>query len=367
MYFVGLDVHQRRSSVCILDENGKKVKEFEVIGGGDPLIEELTRLPRPMAVCFEASTGCGWLCDQITPLAQRVEVAHPGEVRMIFRSKKKNDRIDARKLATLLFLNQVPRAYIPQAKVRGWRGLVEFRRSTVAKRTAVKNGLRTLLRGCGVQNLRRRQQGMWAKKGLAWLRELELPGANDRLRRDLLMEELDQLNTQVKRIEKELDLLADDHAGVALLRSIPGVGGRTAEAVIAYVDDVHRFRRTKQVGAYFGVVPCQDSSGDVKRLGHITRQGPATVRMLLTEAAWQGVRRSPTLKAYYERITQGKKERRKIALVATAHHLLRVMASMLRSGEVWREDPRWATAGGHAGAVPGEVPGAVPGEVPGVG
>src|SRR5207249_188902 len=125
--------HQKRSSVCILDAQGKKVKELEVVGTWDRLVEELARLPRPMAVCFEASTGCGWLCDRLLPIAARVEVAHPGQVRMIFRSKKKNDRIDARKLATLLFLDQVPRAYIPDAAVRGWRGLVEFRHTTVQK------------------------------------------------------------------------------------------------------------------------------------------------------------------------------------------------------------------------------------------
>jgi transposase len=321
-----------------LDEHGKKVKEFEVIGSWDKLIEEVAKLPRPMAVCFEASTGCGWLCDRLLPLACRVEVAHPGHLRLIYRAKKKNDRIDAHKLATLLFLGQVPRAYIPDAAIRGWRGLVEFRCRTVQQRTRAKNALRTLLRGCGIQNLLPSpRKGLWAKKGLAVLRELELPTPQDRLRRDLLMDELDQLNRQVKRIEQELDRIAADHAGVALLKSIPGVGSRTAEAVLAYVDKPHRFDRNKQVGAYFGLVPCQDSSSDVNRLGHITRQGPATVRGLIMEAAWQGIRRSETLKAFYERVRQGKKERTKIALVAAAHHLLRVMLSMLKSGEVWRE------------------------------
>jgi len=342
MFSVGIDVHQKRSSGCILDQQGKKVKEFEVVGSWDNLIEAVAKLPRPMAVCFEASTGCGWLCDKLAPLAARVEVAHPGQLRLIYRSKKKNDRIDAKKLATLLFLGEVPRAYIPDAAVRGWRGLVEFRCRTVQKRTRTKNALRTLLRGCGILGLHPRK-GLWAQKGVALLRELELPTGQDRLRRDLLMEELDQLNRQVKRIEAELDRLADDHAGVALLRTIPGVGPRTAEAVLAYVDKPERFDRNKQIGAYFGLVPCQDASADKNRLGHITRQGPATVRGLLVEAAWQAVYRSGTLKAYYERIRQGKKERRKIALVATAHHLVRVMLSMLKSGEVWREEAAGAT------------------------
>jgi len=84
------------------------------------------------------------------------------------------------------------------------------------------------------------------------------------------------------------------------------------------MDNAKRFTRSSQVGAYFGLVPCQDASAGVNRLGHITRQGPATARKYLVEAAWQGVYRSPTIRAYFERVQHGRPERRKIALVATA-------------------------------------------------
>ena len=347
MFFVGLDVHQKRSSVCILNEWGQKVKELTVIGDWDRLVEEVAQLPKPRAICFEASTGCGVLCERLRPLAQRIEVADPGQVRLIFRAKKKNDRVDAQKLAKLIYMDEVPKAYIPEAQVRAWRSLVECRRHLVDKRTACKNELRSLLRGCGIQKMKIAgpcpaappRKGLWARKGLAALRELELPAVQDRLRRDWLLAQLELLNQHVKEAEQELDRLALDHAGVALLQSIPGVGPRTAEAVLAYIDKPQRFERSKQVGAYFGLVPCQDASADKNRLGHITRQGPPTVRKLLVEAAWQGIRHSSTLKAYYQQISQGKKERRKIALVATAHHLVLVMQAMLRSGELWRERP----------------------------
>ena len=72
-------------------------------------------------------------------------------------------------------------------------------------------------------------------------------------------------------------------------------------------------------------------------LGHITREGPSVVRGLLTEASWQGIRRSPTIRAYFERIQQDNPDRKKIALTATGHYLIRVMYAMLRTGETWRE------------------------------
>ena len=337
MYFVGLDVHQRTSSICILDQHGKVVKQQKVRGGWDQLIGQLEQAPRPMAVCFEASTGCGWLFDRLKPMARRIEVAHPGQVRLIFRAKRKNDRVDAFKLAKLLFLDQVPKAYIPDASVRAWRSTVEFRRRTVQKRTRVKNALRTLLRGCGVQAQPVRRS-MWTARGVEALRQIELPDDLDVMRREMLLTELAMLDGQIKQIEKRLDELAGDHAGVALLRTIPGIGPRTAEAILAYVDKPDRFRRNKQIGAYFGLVPCQDASAQSNRLGHITRQGPSTVRGLIVEASWQAIRHSPTIRAQFERLCQGKKQRRRIALVAIAHHLLRVSLSMLKSGEVWREE-----------------------------
>jgi transposase len=177
---------------------------------------------------------------------------------------------------------------------------------------------------------------LWSRAGIAWVRALEL-ALLDALRRDQLLERLGTVQAQIKRVEMELNRIGREHAGVTLLRTIPGVGMRTAEAMVAYVDDVRRFAKVRQVGSYFGLVPSQDASAAVNRLGHITKQGPSLVRRLVTEAAWQGIRRSPHLRGYFERIGQENRERRKIALVATAHHLVRVMVAMLRDGEPWRE------------------------------
>jgi transposase len=347
MHYVGLDVHQRRSSLCILDANGKTVNAFEVKGNWTQLLARIARdVPRPFAVCYEASCGYGHLFDRLRPLAARVAVAHPGRLRLIFASKKKNDRVDAQRLAKLLYLDEVPAVHVPSLDVRAWRALIEFRQKLVARRVAVKNQIRTLLRGLGVGGPPADApfKSIWTRKGTAWLKGLTLDGnAADALRRDLLVEELTAVDAKVARVEKELARRADAHPGVRLLTTIPGVGVRTAEAFVAYVDDPARFARANRVGSYLGLVPCQDSSADVNRLGHITRDGPATVRKLLTEAAWQSIRRSPSMRGWFERVTHDDPGRKKIALVATAHRLARVMAAMLRTGETWREETTAAT------------------------
>ena len=116
------------------------------------------------------------------------------------------------------------------------------------------------------------------------------------LQRDLLCDELKNAAVKVARVDKYLKTISDKHPGVTLLRTIPGIGPRTAEALLAYIDDIKRFGRIKSLGCYFGLVPCQDATGDKNRLGHITRDGPATVRKLLGEASWTAVRRSPGIR-----------------------------------------------------------------------
>jgi transposase len=335
MLHVGLDIHSTRITICVLDERGQVVHRAQVRGLAE-MIAVLKGLPGRFEVCYEASCGYGHYHDVLRPLAARVLVAHPGQLRLIFRSKNKNDRNDAERLAKLLYLGETPTVHVPSADVRAWRQLVNCRGQVVAKRTRAKNAARALLRGAGVTPPKK--PGLWTKARLKWLRELELPTASQRLRRDLLLEEIEALTRQVRRIEEELNRQARKTPAVARLRTIPGVGARTAEAVAAFVDDPHRFRNAKAVGRYFGLVPCQDQSGERNRLGHITREGPPVVRQLLAEAAWQAIRRSPRVRAFFDRARRDDPQRQKIALVATAHYLVRVMWAMLRHGTTWQEN-----------------------------
>jgi len=298
-------------------------------------VAALQELPGPFQVCYEASTGYGFVFEALSPVAKHVAVAHPGLLRLIYRSKRKNDRADAEKLAKLLFIDQVPMVHVPSADTRAWRELITFRRKLIEKRTRAKNGIRGLLRSLCIKAPA--SPGLWTRKGMQWLRQLEIDNVMHALKRDMLIEEIELHAAQVKRVEKALERYAEPNVAVQLLRTIPGVGIRTAEAVVAFIDDPHRFSSSKKLGAYFGLVPCQDQSGSKNRLGHITREGSATVRHLLTEAVWQAVRRSPTVRAYQERIARNDPDRRKIATVATAHYLIRVMWSMLKNNTMWKE------------------------------
>jgi transposase len=334
MLYAGVDIHLKWWAVCVLNESGQRVLHKRVRDRAD-LIRSLTELGDQLSICFEASCGYGYYHELFSRIAERVVVAHPGHLRLIFRSKRKRDSLDAEKLAKLLLLDAVPTVHVPSAHMRAWRELIVFRQRLVHKRTRAKNAARALVRHQGISIPTR--PGLWTRRGLAWLRGLEFTQSAQALQRDLLVDEIETLSRQICRVERELGTYSQRHPGIALLRTIPGVGLRTAEAIVAFVDDPRRFQHSKEIGAYFGWVPCQDQSGDRNRLGHITRDGSPVVRQLLTEAVWQGIRRSPTIRAYFERMQRDDPQRKKIALVATAHYLSRVMWSMLLHNRVWEE------------------------------
>ena len=337
MYSIGLDTHARTHTVCILAEDGAVVKEFTVKGSVEQLATRLRdAVDGPFRVCYEASLGYGHLYDRLAPIAAEVQVAHPTHLRAIFRSKRKTDRVDAHKLARLLRLGEVPLVHVPKAPVREHRVTIEHRRRLVDKRTRAKNGLRALLRSQGIDA--QRGQSLFTVKGRAWIRELCFASPLTALRRDQLLREIERLTEEVNEVTRALEGVVADDQRVTLLRTIPGVGGRTAEAFVAYVDDVDRFQSVRHAAAYFGLVPCLDQSAGTARYGRITRQGPATARKLLVEASWRSITTSPTMRAYFERIKGGKKERNGVAIVAVAHRLVRVMTAMLKSGQAWKEE-----------------------------
>ena len=339
MVYVGLDVHEAQSTFCVLDSNGKKTDLRTVHGRWPMVIAMLEKYKgqcgQEMELCFEATCGYGYLYEALSKFCKRVMVADPSQLRLIFASKRKTDRLDAERLAKLVFLGEVPAVHVPSGEVRQWRELIVCREHLIRQRGAAKNTLRSQLRANAIQAPR----GLWSATGREWLKQVEFPSCGDSFRRDATMVRLAVLEDQIKEIDKYLGTVASRHPAVAVLDKVPGVGIRTAEAFVAYVDDPGRFSSIKQVGSYFGFIPSQDQSGKKERFGRVTRRGSPIVRRLMTEAAWQAVRRSPEIRSLYQRIRRDDPARTKKAIIAVAHHLARVMLALLRTGETYRATP----------------------------
>jgi transposase len=333
MWSIGLDYHVLLSVIHVLDEHGKTVLRKSIRGTMNILFEELSKIKHSFRICYEASTGYGTVYDGLSRLkhAKQVIVAHPGKTRLIFRCKKKTDRIDAKKLATLLFLEEIPQVYVPEVNVRSWRTMINHRNHLANDRKSFKNSIRSFLRHRGIQA----PKSLWSKAGMTWLKDISFEISMDAVQRDTLIVRLETTIEMIKRVEQELKKISDKHPGVKLLMTIPGVGIRTAEAVMAYIDDPKRFSRTRSIGDYFGIVPELDASAGNYRYGHITKEGPSVVRKMITEAAWQGIRRCKELRERFKQYMHRDKQRKRKAIVAVGHFMLRAMLAMLKRNEEW--------------------------------
>ncbi|MBN2842340.1 MAG: IS110 family transposase [Sedimentisphaerales bacterium] len=289
---------------------------------------------------FEISGMAGFIYDQIVDSVTELQVVNPSKATWIYRTNKKNDKIDARKMAILYQIGELPTVYMPSKDVRNWRRLILHRQKTVNKITRTKNQIRALLKSQGyfkpVQSC-----GFWTKKSRLWMQELAA-GQRDfdifsRVQLDNLLNELEMLEKNRDGVTEVLDEILVNNSGAELMLSIPGIGPRTAEAVLAYTDKIDRFSNGKKYCAYFGLTPRLDESGSMRRLGHISKTGPAVVRWALCEASWRAIRYSPALRRFYERIVGGMAGRKKIAIIAVARKLLMIMRAMLKTGETFNE------------------------------
>jgi len=182
----------------------------------------------------------------------------------------------------------------------------------------------------------------WTQLGVAHLEALakgfEELGRHElwRGQLDIELRQLRELQRDIDQVEEKLDAIAKAEPRITLLRTIPGVGPRLSEAIVALLDQPERFHKAREVSAYVGMVPKELDSGETRRRGRITKHGSRLVRSLLVEVAWADLRYNPWVRATFQRISGGKKSRKKIAIVAVGRRLLVRCWAMLRDGTSWR-------------------------------
>ena len=289
---------------------------------------------------LEVSSISGWICDLVRALEIELQVVNTnGEAWRWRNVKQKHDQADALKLARLSAMNQLELVHVPAPDIRQWRAVIKYRQHLVGRRTDVKNHVRELLVREGVILPRGRK--CWSQAGCQWLeeqsRQWEEVGIAELWRGELQSElqQLQMIQERIVEVEAKLGELAAGDERVSLLQTIPGVGPRLAEAMVALIDDPHRFKRARDVGAYLGLVPRQYQSGEQNRLCRITKRGSKLLRSLLVEVSWVGLRYNPWLRSLYERMNRGSKTRKKIAIVAVTRHLAIYCWAMLRDGTSW--------------------------------
>jgi transposase len=341
MKILGIDLGKYKSVACLLETETNDTLYFTFASQAEAL-KQLLQQAEPELVVFEACALTGWVYDLSVAQGFKVLVANPNQEAWNWKHvKRKTDRDDALKLAKLAAIGQIVPVHVPSVETRQYRQLVKYRKKLVSRTNQVQNSIRALFvqQGISIPVGNR----AWTVEGLAQLSAYRIPLAQcDRAflwrgQLDLELTALDRLWEELHKVDQHLTQIAKSDERVQLLESIPGVGRKTAEVVVAYLDDAKRFQNARQVSAYAGLVPRQHQSGETNRMGKITRRGPRVLRAALVEAAWAMLRYNPWATALYQRICGGQKTRKKQAIIAVARKLLVRCWVLLRKQEKWDE------------------------------
>jgi len=288
MKIVGCDLHTRYQQVALLDQETGELMERRLEHESGEARSFYGALAGPVRVGIEATGHTRWFERMLGELGHELWIGDAAAIRATVVRKQKTDARDAAHLLDLLLTNRFPRIWRPSLEERDLRQLVWHRQKLVWMRNAVGNQLHALAMGEGVC----RKQKLFTKKGRAELESLALgPWAS--YRRQELLRMLDELDRSLQRLDDAVEQQAEQNPEAVRLMTHPGVGPLTALAFVLIIGRAERFECGKQIAAYLGLVPLEDSSGNRRRLGHITKQGSSMLRFLLVEAAQVTVRSLP--------------------------------------------------------------------------
>jgi transposase len=316
MWIIGCDYHPSFQQIAFVNQaTGEYSRRRLEHKSGEAEQFYRSLAGQQVRVGMEATGSMRWFERLLGELSFELWVGDPVKVRAAAARKAKTDKRDAELLLCLLLEKRFPRIWIPTVEQRDARQLVLHRHRLVQTRTRAKNQLRAMASNEGLYPKRR----VWSQAGQAELMALTLsPWAT--VRRQDWQELLGELSRRIAPLDRGLKQEAEQRPEVRLLMTHPGVGPVVAMAFVLTLCDPWRFATSKQVAAYLGLVPLENSSGRGRqRLGHITKQGNSLLRGLLTEAAHVAAKHDPEWQRKYVRLAM--KKNRSIAAVAVARCL----------------------------------------------
>jgi transposase len=334
MEYGAIDLHLKRSLIRIVDEIGQPVVARSVATSREGLTAVFGGRA-PMRVLLETGTESEWVAQAVEACGHAVVVADPNYALMYgHRSRRiKTDRRDVAALAEACRLGIYRRAHRVSAAQRQCRRELRVREQLIRVRTQAINLLRAQLR----QEGHRLPSGSAATVPARYARVAQALPAAVHAALAPLIDLLTHLAPRLATAQRETQQRAAADPVTSLLMTLPGIGPVTALSYRATVDDVGRFAEAGSVSAFFGLVPYEDSSAERQHRGRITKAGPSTPRSLLIQAAWVVWRHRPqgALQVWAHRLAE--RRGRRIAVVALARRLARILYAMWRDESPYRE------------------------------
>jgi transposase len=338
MMIIGCDFHPRFQQIAYVDQETGEYGERRL---SHP--EEAERFYRSLAgtevrIGVEATGNFRWFRQLLNELCHEFLLGDPSEIRASNPRRQKTDKRDARHILHLLVEDRFPVVWQPPVENEELRQLLLHRCRMVRLRTRIMNQLDSIAKNEGLVGSR-----SWSAKRRQQIEALPLSGWYEQRRADLL-ELLDELDKRIEPLEEAVVEAAENNPQAQLLKTHPGVGPVVSLVFVLTIGDWGRFRRSKNLASYLGLIPAEESSADKRRLGHISKQGNTLLRWLLVQAAIKAQRSDPSWHRQYLRLSLNKHHG--VAKVAIAHKLAVRLYWMLRSGQNYKQVME---RGSHAG------------------
>jgi len=341
MIIIGVDFHPEFQQIASVDTDTGEFQEKRLrhCEEAEKFYGAVAASGQKVRVGMEASGHARWFERLLAELQIELWIGDAAEIRAKRVRKQKTDRQDAQLILRLLLEDRFPQIWVPSWKNRDLRQLLWHRHRMVQARTRIMNQLQAVALNEGLRCKKR----LWRERGRQQLESFRLAPWASRRRRDLL-ELLDRLNPTIAELSLTIEQEVEKCPEAQRLMTHPGVGPLTALTFVLIIGEANRFQCGKQVASYLGLVPLEDSSGNRRRLGHITKQGSSMLRFLLVEAAQVTARSLPQWRSKYLHLMM--RRGRKTAKVAMARRLAVRLYWMMRQGGDYQP---WSKFGSHAG------------------
>jgi transposase len=332
----GLDLGDKYTHLCLIDtENGEVIEEGRLRTTPEALRRRFDSEQEQLKIAIEVGTHSPWVSRLLKECGHEVLVANARKTRLIYGSKRKTDKLDAEKLARLARVD--PELLYP-VEHRGedsqaHLALVHSREALVRSRTQLINHVRGTVKSFGARLPRCSAQSFHKKAAEslpAQLKETLEP----------VVETIASLTEKIRDYDRRIEeLTTERYPETELLTQVRGVGALTALTFVLTLEDPQRFRQSRAVGAYLGLVPDNDQSGDSDPQKRISREGDEMLRRLLVSAAHHVLGpfgSDSDLRRHGEKIAgRGGKNAKKRAVVAVARKLAVLLHHLWSSGEVY--------------------------------
>lgn len=334
----GLDVSDKHCHLCVVDlESGSKLEETLVATSETGLRRRFEGIA-PMRVALEAGVHSGWISRLLAQLGHETVVGNPRKLRLIYRNRKKSDKVDAEYLARLARADceLLHPLHHRGAQAQEDLAIVRSRDLVVKTRTQLINHVRSVVKGTG-ERLPSCSARTFAKTVVDHIPEGLRPALMP------LVETVGELSDRIRSYEQQIEqTLRERYPESEQLLAVNGVGAITVLTYLLVIEDPERFAKSRTVGAYLGLVPAQDESGESSPQLRITREGDELLRRLLVQCGHYilgAFGKDCDLRRHGQRIAQrGGKAAKKRAAVAVARKLAVLLHTLWRNGEVYDPD-----------------------------